>query len=279
MKTTVKQFSKNDPAIEFSDSRFVRTPNQQYLSSISHLRLAHSKDGINFQIEERPALIPANEYEIFGVEDPRIVFINNKYYINYSAISPLGAVICLASTDDFKTYQRHGVIFDPDNRDVEIFPEKINGKYYSLHRPNSGEYQRRDMWIAESPDLICWGNHRRIAGAREIFWDNGRIGGSAIPFRTKQGWVEIYHGADKNDRYCLGAMLLDEHEPWKILARSKNPIIEPETDYEMNGFFGNVIFNCGVLFEENIVKIYYGAADTYMCYAEVGLNEILEDLD
>ena len=275
----IEMFQKDDTSIDFSDSRFVRTPTQQYLSSISHIRLARSKDGINFEIEDKPAMTPANEYEIFGIEDPRVVFINNIYYIIYSAISPLGAAVSLASTRDFKTYNRHGIIFDPDNRDVEIFPEKINGKYYALHRPNSGEYQKREMWIAESPDLICWGNHRRVAGTRENFWDNGRIGGSAIPFRVEKGWLEIYHGASKDDRYCLGAMLLDKNEPWKILARSKKPVIEPETEYEMNGFFGNVIFNCGVLYADNLVKIYYGAADTYMCYAEVGINEIIKDLE
>ena len=109
--------------------------------------------------------------------------------------------------------------------------------------------------------------------------ENGRVGGSTIPVRVDSGWLEIYHGADETDRYCLGAVLLDENEPWKVLARSKVPIIEPETDYEINGFFGNVIFNCGVLIEDGIVKIYYGAADTYMCYAEVGLDEVLANLE
>ena len=84
----------------------------------------------------------------------------------------MGSAICLASTTDFKSYQRHGVIFCPDNRDVEIFPEQIQGKYFALHRPNSSEYHRRDMWIAESTDLINWGNHRWVMGARENTWDN-----------------------------------------------------------------------------------------------------------
>ena len=115
-------------------------------------------------------------------------------------------------------------------------------------------------------------------GARENYWDNGRIGGSAVPFRIDEGWLEIYHGASKEDRYCLGAVLLDANEPWKVLARSKKPIIEPEEDYEIDGFFGNVIFNCGVLYEENKVKIYYGAADTYIGYAEIPLRDIMEAL-
>ncbi len=278
-KIIIKSFPKSDTTIDFSDSRFVRTPTEQYLSSISHIRIAESTDGIHFDIHEHPAMEPADKYEMFGIEDPRIVEIDDTFYINYSAVSPLGAQIALASTKDFITFQRHGIMFCPDNRDVEIFPEKINGKYYALHRPNSGEYKKRDVWIAESNDLISWGNHRHVMTPRAHSWDNGRVGGSAIPIRVKDGWLEIYHGADVDDRYCLGAVLLDEHEPWKVLARSKLPFIEPQENYEMEGFFGNAIFNCGVLFENDIIKIYYGAADTHICYAEIFLDDVLKGLE
>ncbi len=277
-QVVVKTFSRNDEECDFSDSRFVRTRTEQYLSSLSHIRLARSKDGIHFKIEEQPAMAPANVYEMYGIEDPRIVFIDKKYYIAYSAVSPLGSMIALASTTHFKKYHRHGVILCPDNRDVEIFPQKINGRYYALHRPNSGEYGKREIWLAESTDLVHWGNHRRVMGTREGYWDNGRVGGSAIPIKTGQGWLEIYHGADRNNRYCLGAVLLDAKSPWQVLQRSKKPIIEPEADYELNGFFGNVIFNCGVLAENDMIKIYYGAADTCICYAEIPLTDVMKNL-
>lgn len=275
-KLIIKEFNRKDKSIDFSDSRFVRTETHQYLTSISHFRIARSKDGIHFDIDERPAMFPANVYEKFGIEDPRITYIDGKYYINYSAISDItGVTTCLASTTDFKTFVRHGCIFTPDNKDIAIFPEKIGGKYYALNRPASAEYKRRDMWISESPDLICWGNHRFLMEAREGYWDDGRVGCSAVPFRIDEGWLEIYHGSSKSDRYCLGAVLLDANKPWKVLARSEKPIIEPETEYELNGFFGNVIFNCGVLYEDGKVKIYYGAADTCIAYAEIELKDIL----
>lgn len=275
----IKSFDRKDPLIDFSDSRFVRTPTEQYLTSISHFRIARSKDGIHFDIEEKPAMSPANVFEVFGIEDPRITFMDGKYYINYSAISNVtGVTTCLASTTDFKTFIRHGCIFTPDNKDIAIFPEKINGKYYAFNRPASAEYKTRDMWISESPDLVCWGNHKHLMGTRKGFWDDGRIGCSAVPFRTEQGWLEIYHGSSSDHRYCLGAVLLDLNEPWKVIARGGLPLMEPETDYEINGFFGNVIFNCGVLCEEGIVKIYYGAADTCIGYAEVELDDILASL-
>lgn len=274
----VKEFDKDSPDNDFSDSRVIVTPGGTYLTSISHLRVARSKDGIHFDIEDQPALFPANEYEIYGIEDPRITLIDGTYYINYSAISDVGITTCLASTKDFKTFTRHGVIFHPENKDVEIFPERINGKYYALHRPSGGGFGRPEIWIAQSPDLMCWGNHKRLMGLRPDSWDSQRIGGSAVPFRVKQGWVEIYHGADYSNRYCLGAVLLDADEPWKVLARTEKPILEPEAEYEVNGFFGNVIFSCGALYEDGMVKIYYGAADTYMAYAEMPVDDILESL-
>lgn len=277
-KLIIKEFDKADSSIDFSDSRLVRTPAGQYLTSISHLRIARSKDGIDFDIDENPAMFPENKYERFGIEDPRITYIDGRYYINYSAISDItGVTTCLASTTDFAMFTRHGVIFMPDNKDVAIFPEKINGKYYALNRPISYDYQVRDMWISESTDLIYWGNHTKLMGTREGYWDNERIGCGAVPFRTDEGWLEIYHGSSKNNIYCLGAVLLDADKPWKVIARSKKPILEPQKDYELNGFFGNVIFTCGVLYEEGRVKIYYGAADTCIAYAEINLADILKE--
>lgn len=276
----VKKFDRTDPSIDFSDSRFIRTPEGQFLTSISHLRIARSKDGIHFTIDSAPAMYPANQYERFGIEDPRITKIEDTYYINYSACSNLtGVTTNLASTKDFKTFTRHGVIFTPDNKDIAIFPEKINGKYYAFNRPASAEYGMRDLWISESPDLISWGNHKLIMRARNDAWDDGRIGCGAVPFKTSRGWLEIYHGATKDHRYCLGAALFDLNDPTKVIARSHQPIIQPETEYERHGFFDNVIFNCGALLEDDILKLYYGAADVCMCYAEISAEEIFQHLE
>jgi predicted GH43/DUF377 family glycosyl hydrolase len=154
----------------------------------------------------------------------------------------------------------------------------IKGRYYALHRPISAEYGRREMWIAESPDLICWGNHKRVLEMRDGMWDSARIGPSSVPFLIEQGWLEIYHGADEKNRYCLGAVLFDRDDPSKVLARSGQPLLEPQEHYEIEGFFGNVVFNCGVLCEDGQCKIYYGAADTCMAYAEISISEILEQI-
>ena len=307
----LKPFARDDPRNDFSDPRLIvarascpyvtrpswpRLPRhdasvgpevqgrdalatlETYLTSISHLRVARSKDGIRFQIADTPAIQAATEYDTFGVEDPRITCIEGVCCVSYVGVSPLGVTTCLASTRDFRSFERRGIIFHPDNKDVAIFPARIDGRYYALHRPHSSLFLRNDIWTAESPDLICWGNHRYLMGTQDGGWDEKRIGAGAPPLWVKEGWLEIYHGADRNNRYCLGAVLLDGEQPWKIVARSETPLFEPEADYERAGFFGNVVFSCGLLFEDEILKIYYGAADTSICYAEIPLADVYANL-
>ena len=275
---TIKEFSEDAPGVSFSDSRMIITPDGKYLTSLSHLRVARSKDGMKFEIADAPALSAANSYETFGLEDPRITLIDDTYYITYVAVSPLGVTTALASTKDFNSFQRHGIITCPDNKDVVLFPEQIDGKYYALHRPVTPLFEKYEMWISESPDLKHWGNHQHLMGLRKDNWDSTKVGASAIPFKIEQGWVEIYHGANEDNRYCLGAVLLDINQPWKIIAKSDKPILEPEADYEIEGFYGNVVFSCGLLCEDEKLRIYYGVADTSIAYAEVSLRDVLGSL-
>lgn len=275
----IRPFARDDPRNDFSDPRLVIRPGETFLTSISHLRLARSPDGIRFQVADTPALGPANRYETFGLEDPRITGIGDTFYVDYVGVAPLGVTTCLASTRDFQSFERHGVIFHPDNKDVVIFPARIGDKYYALHRPHSSLFLRNDIWLAESPDLLCWGRHRHLMGTRDGLWDEIRIGAGAVPFHTEKGWLEFYHGADRNNRYCMGAVLLDSAQPWKILARSERPLFEPQADYEQAGFFGNVVFSCGLLFEDETLKVYYGAADTTICYAEIPLADAYRNLN
>lgn len=277
-RVEILRLEKDAPGFDFSDAREIGTPDGRLLTSISYLRLARSRDGVHFDIGDKPALFPENAYEIYGIEDCRITQMGDTYYINYSAVSNLGITTCLAATTDFVSFRREGVIFQPDSKNIVIFPEKVNGKYYAIHRPTASHFGKLSMWLAESPDLLCWGNHRYLMGSRESRWDAERIGASCVPIRTGEGWLVLYHGADYSKRYSMGAVLLDAEEPWRILARSPQPIIEPEADYEREGFFGNVIFSCGALAEEGKVKLYYGAADTFMCYAELELAAIMRSL-
>ncbi len=274
----LRPFERNSPGWDFSDSRLIRGPEGIFLTSISHLRIARSRDGIRFEIDPEPALFPETAYEAYGIEDPRITRIGDAWYIQYVAVSRLGIVTALAETADFRSFRRLGVIFPPDNKDVTIFPGRSGGRYLALHRPISAFAGRPEIWYAESPDLVSWGNHRWVMGVRDGAWDSLRIGASAVPFRVAEGWLEIYHGADHANRYCLGAVLLDPDRPWEVKARSGRPILEPEKEYERNGFFGEVVFSCGALCRDDTVRIYYGAADTSIACADLSLREILAGL-
>ena len=272
----VHRIAKNDPGLDTSDPRVFRYKGAACLSSISSLRLARSSDGFHFTIDPQPAIRPQEPYEAFGTEDARITRIGRTYYINYSAISSVGITTGLITTTDFDSYQRHGIIFCPDNRDVVFFPEKVNGKYACYHRPAPKHLGTPDIWFANSPDMIHWGEHRHVIGARADAWDSGRVGGGAPPFKTDRGWLSIYHGATPDDWYCLGAMLADLDQPHRIIARTPQPILKPETDYELNGFYGHVVFTCGATLAGDTIRVYYGAADTVMAVAELDFNELLQ---
>lgn len=273
-----RHFNIHDESNDCSDSRVFIADNQRYLTSISHIRVARSIDGINFSIDTKPTLFASNKYEAFGIEDPRITFIDGKYYIAYASGSELGVNVSLKSTTDFKNFDNLGVIFCSDNKDVVIFPEKINGRYFALHRPSGSAFGRLDIWIAESTDLMYWGNHRHLLASGCNFWSDARVGAGAVPFKTDKGWIEIYHGATTDNRYCLGALLLDLEKPWIVLANSVIPLVEPSLEYETEGFFGNVVFSCGAILEDDIVHIYYGAADDSIGLIDISLDEIYENL-
>ncbi|MCB5952665.1 glycoside hydrolase family 130 protein [Enterococcus sp. BWT-B8] len=276
----IVEFDYNDPDYDFEDPRMIRKKDKLdsfiYLTSLSYIRIARSKDGHHFMIDDDAFLYPFNEYQSYGIEDARCTKIDDTYYINFSSVSPVGVCDSLVSTKDFKNYQDLGNIFAPENKDVLIFPEKINDNYYALHRPSLKSIGNYDIWIASSPDLVSWGNHKHLLGIRKTEWDSGRIGGGLVPVKTKAGWLVIYHGATSEHRYCMGAVLLDLNDPTKVIARSQKPIMEPEAEYEKNGFFGDVVFGCGGIVDEDRLTMYYGVADTSMAGCTLSISEIIQ---
>lgn len=278
-KIEVVTFDKNDPQLDASDPRVIKYKGQNYLTTLSYLRLVCSDDGVNFYEDEQyPPIFGQGELESFGIEDCRVSTMNDGYYLTFTEVSPVAVGVGMIITKDFQTFDRKGMIFPPHNKDCAIFEEKINGKFYVLHRPSSPELGGNYIWLAESPDRLHWGNHKCIAVTREKLWDSARVGAGAAPIKTDEGWLEIYHGADKNHRYCLGALLLDLRNPSEVLARSTDPIMEPIAPYEQTGFFGNVVFTNGHYVQGDTIKMYYGASDEVICGAELSIKEILNSL-
>ncbi len=269
----------DDPELNMDDPRLFIYKGTLYLTSISHIRMAESVDGRNFTVATQPTMLPENKYETYGIEDPRVTFIDGWYYINYSAISLLGVMTSLARTKDFVNIERLGIIFAPDNKDIAIFPEKINGRYYAFHRPSMKQLGMPSMWLASSDNLLDWGHHQHIMGPRPGMWDSERIGCGAAPIRTPQGWLELYHASDENTRYCTGAVLLDLNEPWKVIARSEQPFLFPEAEYETTGFLPNVIFHSGLVDNgDGTLYLYYGSSDEIECGAKVSIADIMATL-
>ncbi|MDX9882238.1 MAG: glycoside hydrolase family 130 protein [Prolixibacteraceae bacterium] len=269
-----------DKDLDISDPRVLNYKGADYLTTISHFRLLSSNDGVHFKEEpDFPPIFGNGESERYGIEDCRVTQIGDSYYLTYTAVSSQGVGVGMMSTKNWKDFTRYGLILPPHNKDCTLFDEKINGKYYMLHRPSSPEIGGNYIWIAESEDLIHWGKHKCIAQTRTGMWDSVRVGAGASPVKTKYGWLEVYHGANEKNRYCLGAILLDLDDPSKVLARSVTPVMEPKESYEMKGFFGEVIFTNGHVRKGDNLTVYYGAADSVICGANISITSILKSLN
>src|SRR5207249_5273099 len=236
------------PGLDLRDPRSIRYRNNtgylrmanegyiDFLAQISHLRVARSHDGIRFEVDDMPAIAPHTDMEEYGVEDPRATLIDGVWYITYVSVSRWGITTSLATTTDFRSFEREGVIFLPDHKDVTIFPRRIGGQYAALTRPMPQSFSRIfGVWIAYSEDLRHWGGHETLALPRWGYWDELRTGASTVPFVTDHGWIELYHGVDRNTTYAMGALLLDPGDPSRVIARSPTPILEPTEHYERMG--------------------------------------------
>ena len=269
---------KDDPELKATDARVINYKGVDYLTTLSHLRLLCSDDGVKFyQPKDHPLLAGEGMLQAFGIEDCRVSFLDNKYHLTFTAVSGNGVGVGLRTTTDWKNFQSHGMMLPPHNKDCAIFEEKVNGLYYALHRPSSVDIGGNYIWITSSPDGIHWGDHKCIIKTREGAWDSARVGAGAAPIKTSKGWLEIYHGANEKHQYCLGAFLMDLNDPSKVIARTEAPIMVPSATYETSGFFGNVVFTNGHIVhpDGDTITVYYGAADEFVCGAHFSLKEIL----
>ncbi|WNH11159.1 glycoside hydrolase family 130 protein [Thalassobellus suaedae] len=272
-------FDLKDPKLDASDARVITYDGVDYLTTISHLRIMFSEDGIRFsEHNDYPFICGEGEYEAYGIEDCRVAKIEDVYHLTYTMVSSNGVGVGLKTTKDWKKFEKKGMILSPHNKDCAIFEEKINNKYYALHRPSSPQLGGNYIWLAESPDGVHWGNHICIAKTRADKFDSKRLGAGAAPIKTEKGWLEIYHGATDKHRYCLGAILLDLNDPSMVIGRSQAPIMEPQEIFEVEGFFGEVIFTNGHIVKGDEIQMYYGAADEFIALATFSIKEILKTL-
>ena len=266
-----------------ADGRYIMLFRSHLRTGRSIIGIAESKDGFSFKVHPEPFIVPASksvfkEYEEYGVEDPRICRIDNKYLITYSAYSRHGVRIALASTTDFKNIERIALITQCDSRNLVIFPEKFNGLYARLDRPHS-EISGWSIWISYSPDLIHWGNSKVIIKPVQYHWDEMKIGPGATPIKTEHGWLNIYHGVFPTmdgSVYRLGVALHQIDDPSKIIGVSDEWILQPEDPWEITGYVHNVVFTCGAVLEDDeTIKIYWGGADNVMCVGTALVKDLV----
>lgn len=275
----------NPGAVKYKDE-YILLSRVEMPNGKSALVIARSKDGYSFSVDSKPVLsiedhTECSEYVQWGIEDARINKVDNKFYLTYTGYSKHKPLVILAETEDFETFKIHGPISEPSNKDCAIFPEKINGFYWKIDRPEAGE--RRDIWISKSPDLIHWGDPSNLMEAEKGTWEEGKIGGSTPPIKTKDGWLMLYHGVKGvgfSNLYRVGVVLLDLENPRRVKGRSKIPILSPEKDYERIGDVGNVIFTNGwVVEDDGKVIIYYSGADMNICIATTTVKDLLSACD
>jgi beta-1,4-mannooligosaccharide/beta-1,4-mannosyl-N-acetylglucosamine phosphorylase len=255
---------------------------------MSHLTAARSRDGIrHWRIDPRPTFSASpEEYpeELWGVEDPRIVQLEDgRFAVTYTAYSKAGPLVALAMTDDFQTFERHGSIFAPEDKDAAFFPRQFDKRWALIHRPvPSIAGAKANMWLSFSPDLRNWGDHTVLLESRDgAWWDAGKIGLGAQPIATSDGWLIVYHGVRETPAgalYRMGLALLDIDDPRRVLRRSDEWVVGPQAIYEVTGDIPNVVFPCGAVLDDEAgeLRLYYGAADTCVGLLTAKMSEVLD---
>ena len=245
---------------------------------------AASDDGIHFTVSPDPITYPLSvtEDRIGAAHrfDMRITQIEGKYYIFHAAwMGNYGCGIGLCTTEDFVHFTPLYNISEPSNRNAVLFPEKINGMYARLDRPQGATGDSGVMWISYSPDLEFWGRSLPIV-LPFADWNINKCGAGAIPIKTPRGWLEIYHATAptcSSLNYYLGAVLLDLNDPSKIIAAPREFILAAEKDYECMGQTPNVVFTSGAVeMPDGTLNVYYGGADTRMCLAQTTVQELVD---
>ncbi len=274
----------------------------EYENYISRLGYASSADGYSFARFNEMVFGPTEDYERYGIEDPRLVLVDSQIYLTYvvlSAHAREGPIVssALATTRDYHEFERLGIITSKgsDNKDVVIFPEKMmatvskeelkkhntSSCYFSLQRPSSWigppyGINQPSIWLGESSSSLTSFDKYAILLKPEEDWEALKIGAGTPPIKTKQGWLLIYHGVSRDKVYRAGAALLDLNDPSKILGRTKKPILEPRERYERYGDVDNVVFPSGACVIDGLLFVYYGGADKVCCLATAELDTLLE---
>ena len=257
--------------------------------------MASSKNGYDFEVEKDYVKwqgLDTVKEKIFHIYDPRITCLDKTYFIMFAMDLESGCRLGLGKTYDFREFEFMGIVSEEDNRNGVLFPEKINGLYYRFDRPNrvqleDGPLTGSTICISTSKELLNWQYKADIISGRSHYWDE-LIGAGPPPIKTREGWLLIYHGIAMHYQpiYQAGVLLLDLHDPSKVVSRGRCNILEPRELYETVGQVPNVVFPTGLICDQvsqdgfvdmnSSLLLYYGAADTSVCLAEASVKELID---
>ena len=257
---------------------------------ISHLTVARSRDGVcNWVVDDHPLLAPSAEHpeESWGVEDPRVTRVDelDAWVIAYTAFGPGGPAVALATTKDFVSVERLGVVCAPEDKNASLLPRRVDGQFVMFHRPVSVIGGRADVWLSRSADLQSWSSPEPVFGARPGgWWDSARIGVGPPPLETPLGWLVVYHGVRQTVAgalYRTGLAMLDLDNPAVVIKRCDEWVLGPSEDYEMIGDVPGVVFPCGLIHHtaSGRLRLYYGAADCRIGMASADFEEVMAYVD
>lgn len=278
----------NPAAVQLGSGETLLLVRVEDLRGFSHLTSARSADGVtNWEIDDHPTLLPDPLHrpeELWGLEDPRAVWVDelSAFVVTYTAFSEDGPLVAMARTTDFRRFDCQGPVMPPEDKNAALFPRRIGGQWLLLHRPASAHAAKRPhIWASRSKDLEYWSEPRPLLGAREGgWWDHTRIGLAAPPLDTPEGWLLFYHGVRQTvagSIYRVGLALLDRDDPFRVIRRSGPWLMSPTATYEREGDVPNVVFPCGLIYDEesDLLRLYYGAADTCVALATCTQSDLL----
>lgn len=277
-----------NPAVVYHQGLWRMWYRAQGLDWVSRIGYAVSADGVHWNRLQQPVLQPLDTSDSRGVEDPRVVMLDGRFVMTYTAYGSRfwgegvathdggGVLPMVAVSENGVVWERLGpLVKGEDNKDHVLFPRRIKGRYAALHR------RWPDVWIAYSDDLQRWpeeamapiyGPRRDTAGA----WDGKSVGSNGAPIETSEGWLLINHGYDADHVYKFGVVLLDLEDPTRVIARPEKAIFQPEELWELRGDVPNVVFSCANPVVEGTVYVYYGGGDHVIGLASCELAALLD---
>jgi predicted GH43/DUF377 family glycosyl hydrolase len=256
-------------------------------SGISRLDVARSKNGVDgWTVGSEPLLapVPGNDAEQWGFEDARAVWVDElgRHVISCTAYGPEGPAVFLATTEDFNTVERIGIVVAPEDKNAALLPERVGGKWILFHRPTSGfAATHAGISLSRSADLRSWSTPEVVMQPRQgAWWDSLRIGIGPPLLKTEHGWLLVYHGVKETVSgaiYRVGLALLDLEDPTRVLRRTTDWVLSPAEPYERTGDVPNALFPCGLIHDQTSgeLRLYYGAADTSICLATASFDDVL----